>query len=163
MKLARTNLLRRTVMWAAGVVLVVSVAAWVVSLFSVKWLDAGFPALSVSLDNGVMQIHNHGPSGPSSRPGWHALGHDRPRLWWPSGVEWVEWVRAPDGTLFFDVFVPLWIPGAAAAILLAPTWFAAHRERRRCQLHSCTTCRYDLTGITGPCPECGGEKQECRA
>jgi len=60
-------------------------------------------------------------------------------------------------------YVPSW-PGLLAdalvfaAILAAIHQFAAASRRwRRRRARRCEACAYDLTGITGPCPECGKE------
>lgn len=53
---------------------------------------------------------------------------------------------------FFEVAIPLWIP---LAFFAAIAW----RLRRGDGLIHipgvCPSCSYDLTGIAGPCPECG--------
>jgi hypothetical protein len=146
---------RRIVISTAVMVLVVSAAAWMVSFFSVTWLEPGFPALRVSLSRGVLWIHNQGAMGPSAVSGWRVHGWDWSLRWWHGGLGFVEWTRGKDGVPFFGLLVPLWMPAAAAALVLACTWFVGRSSRRNAGAGLCPTCAYDLTGITGPCPECG--------
>ena len=58
-------------------------------------------------------------------------------------------------------FLPLW-PGLlgntifyATPILLLLTATRLHRRARRRRKNRCVACNYDLSGIAGPCPECG--------
>jgi hypothetical protein len=61
-------------------------------------------------------------------------------------------------------WLPIWTGlvldvGAAAALWCTLAWAAAGwRRRRRTRRGRCPTCGYDLTGIDGVCPECGGER-----
>ncbi len=53
---------------------------------------------------------------------------------------------------------PLWIPLAIAFTMLtisARPWFLRARTASRLRRGRCTACGYDLTGLTGRCPECG--------
>ena len=52
---------------------------------------------------------------------------------------------------------PIWFVAAAAALVLGPMWFVGRKVRRWRDAGRCPSCGYDLTGTTGPCPECGGE------
>jgi len=53
---ARTSLLRRIVMWAAGVVLVVCVAGWVVSLANVHYGHSS--GMGIGFGKGELCVHN---------------------------------------------------------------------------------------------------------
>ncbi len=70
MKRTRTSVLRRAVMWAAGVVLVVSVVAWLVSLFGVYWTPAEESGWAVGLNSGAYWASR----GPHGNPiGWYLV------------------------------------------------------------------------------------------
>ena len=58
------------------------------------------------------------------------------------------------------VGVPLWMFFLLGLALTTPA--ILHMRRMRLD-QLCPTCAYDLTGITGPCPECGREKRESEA
>ena len=45
-----------------------------------------------------------------------------------------------------------------AAILALPLSLVPLRRRLRARRGRCPKCNYDLAGLTGPCPECGGER-----
>lgn len=49
-----------------------------------------------------------------------------------------------------------WILGLLA---LATVLWLVFRPRRKPQPEACAKCGYDLTGKTGPCPQCGSEKR----
>jgi hypothetical protein len=148
-------------MWTAGVVLGLSVAAWVVSLFCVCWLQAGYPAQSIALDRGLLIWHNQGAMGPTAKPGLSIYGLGRPRFWWPDGPRQRQWVRASrdEQVIYFYYFVlPLWMPALGAMLLLGGGYLAGGRGRLRVDAGLCPTCNYDLTSIDGVCPECGSER-----
>lgn len=46
---------------------------------------------------------------------------------------------------------------AWASLLFAPGWIRSAARRRR---GACVQCGYELSGITGPCPECGGDREQ---
>lgn len=132
----------RIVTRTAATVLAVLLAAWLVSLaWPVSW-----------------QARNGGGI---------ALVHHRMYIWvrepWMPDAAWQLRLEYRDqGSLdrprWGDAWVhlPLSIPAAAASTVLAASWLASTRARRR-QIGAgiCPSCAYDLTGLTGPCPECG--------
>lgn len=61
----------------------------------------------------------------------------------------------PTGPAFV---LPMWIP-LAISIVLACLVVARLASAPRRSAENCVSCAYDLTGITGPCPECGKERQ----
>jgi hypothetical protein len=148
MRRTRTDELRREVMCAAGAVLALSVALWVASLWGIRWEAKG--GESVLLSGGwVMAVDMGYPQGPA---GWHMRRFHWP-LSWPEGVlcEWTARRKI--------VWVPLWIPAYAAALVLVPMWLVGRSRRRKHPGVLCPSCAYDLTSITGPCPECGSERE----
>jgi len=136
----RNSLLRRVVMWTARVVLVVSVAGWVASLHYWEW-NAG-PRAIVRLAVGELRV----------------LGGEEKATRWRDKVTGVQVLRFPSGTSW-EVVLPLWIPTAAATSAHVATYFVSRRSRRWRCAGRCSACGYDLTGITGPCPECGSERE----
>jgi hypothetical protein len=100
-------------------------------------------------------------------------------FWWPDGFQWSvgsfanrgrPYWRLPVQNRFLGfvgsypqsgltaIHLPLWIPASAAAIVLVPLGLVEMTTRRRLREGACRSCAYDLTGITGPCPECGKER-----
>lgn len=65
-----------------------------------------------------------------------------------------DWIRELSGLPSY-VAIPLW--AIAVPFVLGAVWFF-WRGRRPLPGH-CRKCGYDLTGITGPCPECGLEER----
>jgi hypothetical protein len=140
----RTSLLRRTVMWAAGVVLVVSVAAWVVSLWAPQWdAGSGFSLYlmwgdAIAFVPGFSDYSTFG-FGDFDVPDWSLPQLD----------------HTPSRTM---ILIPLWLPALIAAVAYTATFLAGRLHQRQVRLGGCHTCGYHLTGITGPCPECGSER-----
>jgi len=60
---------------------------------------------------------------------------------------------------------PIWRGLAAGTVVFSLVILAVHQvagnanRLRRPRLGRCSYCGYDLTGITGPCPECGTERR----
>jgi len=159
MKCTRTSLLRRVVMWAAGVVLVVSVGACAASLFRVGWQsDDG--AFNIEAEGGFLIVFNH--ASPQPPTGWRCEGVRLHLRWWPrsgSGF-WSTSAGHPSGVpRLWMVYIPLWMPLLASGLALWSTFLIGRTARLRTVRGLCPTCRYDLTGITGPCPECGKERE----
>jgi hypothetical protein len=81
-------------------------------------------------------------------PGWHIDGRRCAPAW-----SWKVGWGAELGTS--HVTVPLYIPFALSAL---PTAFLFYRDRRSVRWARegrCVWCGYDLSGVRGPCPECG--------
>jgi len=137
--------MRRTVMWAAGVVVGFSALAMAISLFNVwyTWKTE----LIVHLCGGGLFV-----SGMESSfgPGFHSGGFMEFSGWsW-----WPDLDRSPPGGEWW-LEVPLWMPAAASALVLAPGMVMSRARLGRSRGGHCGSCGYDLTGITGPCPEFG--------
>lgn len=149
MKRNRTSLIRRVVMWTARVVLVLSIAIWCLSLFWVSWTAQG--TLTLSLESGFVYIE----SPTVWDPGWDLRGYRHPR-WWASDIH-IVLVTFPDAPTAGSAYLPIWPAAAIAAIVLIGTGVTGRGGRIRARGCRCKACAYDLTGITGPCPECGKE------
>jgi hypothetical protein len=92
------------------------------------------------------------PAGSRPRHGaWH--GHSTPTdvLWWP------HYASVGKPAYLREIWVPLWIPFAAAALPTGLLWRAQLRRRRRVRVGLCPACGYDRAGIApdAACPECG--------
>jgi hypothetical protein len=147
-KRIRTSLVRRVVMWAAGVVLVVSVAGWLLSLACVG-CESPFGEFWVT--RGELALFGY------RRQQWHFFSEG----FAPPLFQWPRWRPGVNGA-FWLLVIPLWMPASSAGIVLGLGWRRARsvqRRRVRTQLGLCPSCRYDLSGITGPCPECGNERE----
>jgi hypothetical protein len=85
---------------------------------------------------------------PSPGPGWHLYTEARTPGW-----DWdLQWSADAHSCL---VLVPLYIP---FTLLALPTAFLFHRDRRSVRWPRegrCVGCGYDLSGVSGKCPECG--------
>ncbi len=140
-------------MWMAVVVLVASIVGWSASYFAVQW--TGRSEVAVALRAGELRVSSwaslvdlgeYGEHSPLPRRGWQASPFRWPRIW-----RWrPTWLSASGVWL---VSLPLWIPAAAAAVVLGVAWRGGRRARARAG--RCEHCGYDLTGIVGACPECG--------
>jgi hypothetical protein len=88
-------------------------------------------------------------------PGWHVAGFSWPWEWSAlpkaDGIPW----RAQGGY----VKAPLLFCAATAALFTGGPALAEWFERVRLSRAGRCLCGYDLTGITGPCPECGKERK----
>jgi len=157
-KRTRTSLFRRAVMWAAGVVLVVSVAGWVASVSVPDWFPlVDGPPIHVGLNSGCVRAHSVVQVRPASTV---EIAMDAPSWLWPGQSGFVECFReVKTGKLLWGVVLPLWIPATFACALLYCLRRAEACTRERACVGICPTCGYDLTGITGPCPECGKERE----
>jgi len=78
-------------------------------------------------------------------PGPITAGRVGPLGWWPA---------LPSGSAFRAVYVPLWLPLAAAWIPTGLAWSSLRRRTAHPWL--CDTCGYDLTSLDPAdlCPEC---------
>jgi hypothetical protein len=64
----------------------------------------------------------------------------------------------PAGGWRCNLAIPLW---ASFCVLLVPTIWLFYRDRRRVRWSRegrCVGCGYDLSGVSGKCPECGREQ-----
>ena len=54
--------------------------------------------------------------------------------------------------------LPLWMPLALFALVFWFVWRIGRQRRQAALAGHCPTCRYDLTGLDGVCPECGNSQ-----
>ncbi|MCC7387300.1 MAG: hypothetical protein IT431_00885 [Phycisphaerales bacterium] len=150
---------RRVVMLAAGVVLAISSAAWVTSLFRVHWASPIAPGRfgpplrqtpNASLENGLAIFCNE----QTTVSGWQAWGFSREHYWWPKS-KFFYYVHPRNRGPRWGICIPLWIPAACSGLTLGGLLVIGRRGRALARKGHCPTCNYDLTGITGVCPECG--------
>jgi hypothetical protein len=146
-KHTRTNLLRRIVTWAAGVVLVVSVAAWVVSIFGAEWRAGS--RLLLSLAGGEIQAL----AGEVDAIGWE---YDSAGLIWP--VWRLPFLIDLGGGYLWGLVVPLWVPASLAGVTFGTMCRLRRRGGAGTGERHCGAYGYDLTGIIGRCPECGARQ-----
>lgn len=158
------SLLRRIVMCTAGVVLVLSALGLWVSASETRWnpQNPGAGAVGVGLVRGSLEMHNWMPFGRGPDAGEFSCVHRYPRnWWWPDQSGFVLSHQTSRG-IRWSVMIPLWIPAAGAALVLVAGFSFGRRARARARVRRglCPACGYDLTGIHGVCPECGG--RDCR-
>lgn len=115
-----------------------------VSLWGVTW--QGESGVSVILMWGTLGAHNL--LDPTS-VGWRVRGFEWPM---PAWLWHIDVSISQDG---FLLSVPLWIPAAAAVLVIAAVWGERWRRRIRFAKGLCPACCYDCSGIMGRCPECG--------
>ncbi len=99
--------------------------------------QSGWPALSMESENGTEQPFSRGISPPAFVP-----TIELPRRWIPLMPIPLAFAI---NTTFYAAIVP-------AGSLIAGS---VRRWNRRAR-GRCPACRYDLAGVDGPCPECGG-------
>jgi hypothetical protein len=123
-----------------GATLVASTHAWV-AFKGYRWL------LSVG-DGGILVERCNVYMGPNPlEPGWH----------WDfqsSGTQWLSW---PSRSQWGGAYVPLWVPLLTVAAATAALWYLDRRSVRWSHEGRCVGCGYDLSGVSGKCPECGRE------
>ena len=87
---------------------------------------------------------------------------DRPVGWsvyeYPTGWPKVVWRWSPrvlwgKGSVFLEL--PLYIPFTLLALPAAFLFYRDRRHVRWAREGRCVWCGYDLSGVTGTCPECG--------
>jgi hypothetical protein len=149
MRRTRTILLRRAVICAAGL-FVFALGLSLTSAFFVLWSPDGYNA--VTLYDGQASVMGCG-QGPW-QPGW--------RFGEFSGIDWEgpSWHVASRNN--YVIQLPMWIPMAFAGVALvtsAALWRRDCSYNTRARRGRCLSCGYDLSGITGPCPECGKERK----
>ena len=144
----RTSLLHRVVMWAAGVVLVTSVVAWcpaggLAASWHPRdeswWIGVGDGCIWGGCPHWMGETM--GLPG-IRRPWYDSLG------WWPDFWASERWWAGR---------LPLWMPATGSLLVLSAGLLTCWRERAWTRQGRCPSCAYDLTGITGPCPECGAK------
>jgi hypothetical protein len=98
---------------------------------------------------------------PELPQGWSISDFPDPPIWrWLFGQDLLGYHTNQKMPGRWAFVAPLWMPSTGAAGVLAALWFVAHAGRRGRQLAGkCTGCGYDLSGLTGPCPECGKERE----
>jgi hypothetical protein len=156
---------RRLVIWTAAAVLALSLAGWVMSLWKPqvalarpRWTRIGLLFGGVEVHRTVLPLNARG--WPSSVDFYH--------MWWPyarldraSIVVDMSQFKLRSGVVGM-IFVPMWMPVAASSVAL----MVAHKGssgRKHPRTGHCRSCGYDITGITGPCPECGQEGEPGRS
>jgi len=156
-------MIRKTLTILSLVGLVASVAAWVVSYFSVSYCweiapytpsatttEAKANARAIDLQRGGFRwrytyVH------PVARSEWLGLSvrSTSSTSTGPQGLHWLPYYSGG----WRQLFIPLWLPavifGAACVGLRQPS------RRKRRKLGLCTNCGYDLRGSSEKCPECG--------
>jgi hypothetical protein len=140
-------------MWAAGVVLVLSVAAWFVSLKEREWHP--WSRVGCWLSRGELAVYWGAPD----MMAWE-FDYD--------GLRWARW-RLPtlrfrednyfyigrrDGACWMFT-LPLWLLASCGGLVLGGGAVIGWRHSRNAHDDRCPTCGYDLIGIDGVCPECG--------
>lgn len=133
-------MVRRITNWIAGVVLGLSVVAWAASYAESSWvsLPGGFGVL---LDSGGLYV-SQGNAVRGVNPFGTGVGTIGPTVLFTK----------------HDFVLPLWLAMMVAATVLWGMWRFGLEERRRAMVGQCIRCGYDLAGIEGVCPECGGER-----
>lgn len=129
-------MVRRVINWVAGVVLGLSVVAWAASYTESSWvrLHSGYGVL---LDGGGVYV-SRGLAVPVVNPyGGPGVGSTA--------------VYSKQ-----DFVIPLWLTLTLSLAAMWGVWRFGLEERRRAVERQCAGCGYDLEGIAGVCPECGG-------
>jgi hypothetical protein len=89
--------------------------------------------------------------------GWRSPARTVQFDYLPGGIADMEpgwaWGFKLDTGPQWHVAIPLWLPFVVAVAFAAGLWRLDRRRPPGC----CARCGYDLTGITGACPECGGK------
>jgi len=142
---------RRWPFWVCScATIVVGALAW--SSWS-KWIGVGRdPLVFVSLHSGSLGVLVDLKPDLDASSRWQFTaadsGRPRPGRWFPK--VYTDYGHNP-GAL--GVLLPMWM--IAVPLILASAWL--HWRSRRPLVGHCR-CGYDLAGIEGPCPECGGER-----
>lgn len=93
-------------------------------------------------------------------------GNKQLSSFWEEGIPIPKWAGRPRQFQQNNVRLPVIVIGwgllVDSAVFAAPIGaiilgVAALKRRRRARLNCCANCGYDLGGICGLCPECGGD------
>jgi hypothetical protein len=148
-------------MWAAGIVLGLSVAGMCASTLGLTWSSHNRRAAKVELElsSGSIVVRNRVPPSPDSPFAGHGnligLSEAPPHWLWPERSRFVSIDSQSSGRTLWVAVLPLWMPTALAATVLGCVWHPGQIRTLRADRGHCPTCNYDLTGIDGVCPECG--------
>jgi hypothetical protein len=141
---------RAAMKWAGVVLCAVMLVSWGASRwFLINITNVGEYSTLAQLSAGEVSVTwfqgraRHWPG-----PGWHIEGERRIPEWrWK--VRWSTELRIQ------QIAVPLYLP---LAVLALPTVWLFYRDRRSVRWSRegrCAGCGYDLSGVSGKCPECG--------
>lgn len=159
MKLSRRarSVIRRSVMWASGMVCVLLVAAWVTSLWWTIFRMAQFGD-AIGLKSGAIfylwtteakraSLVQRFGSDAEMHWDWYGGARKTPVEWWPP-VGWVS--RGGRASVTIMLWPAAVVSGVSAGCLLVI-------GRRGPRVGHCAACGYDLGGLAGgrACPECG--------
>jgi hypothetical protein len=148
----RARALRR----GATFLLVASLGVWGLSLvWSARWVSPrSTGGLHAEFNPGWIDLRNFYSYGLVVEPGWyHGWG-----AWWNHHLFVLPALRTgalDDGSLGWYAIVPHWFLAASAAMLTAGSHLLVLRQRRLDSEGCCARCGYDLSGLSGACPECG--------
>src|SRR5262249_26518553 len=139
--------------WVGAGLCAVMLASWGASRWIlIKVTHVGeYSSLAGVSNGGIFVLWFRGSARHWPGPGWHIDGER-------CGPAW-RWRAGWDTELGITrVAIPLYTP---FTLLGLPTAFLFHRDRRSVRWARegrCVWCGYDLSGVTGPCPECGREE-----
>ena len=147
--------LRKTIKWGGAAVMVLLVAAWVVSLWWTVSCSARSGLYSGSLYAGALVVtcsQVNEPTPPSSVWLVEPREEPGPLVWWFGRAH-----GGANGEWYEIIFVPLWVLIACVLLPTAFAWRFDFLARRRARLNLCPRCNYDRAGIAknAKCPECG--------
>ncbi len=140
--------IRRVIKWAAVVLLVLTIAGWVLTRSSgVTAVVSGWVA--VYFGEGTVAVYSVRSVVPSQviyGPQF-SRAHGAP-------AQAFSWTRTPSR---WQVMVPTWFMALATSLVLLGAWHLDTRSRRRPKVGLCSRCSYDREGIApdAACPECG--------
>ncbi|MCC6676062.1 MAG: hypothetical protein IT436_02855 [Phycisphaerales bacterium] len=142
---------RKLVKWGGAVLLLLTAAAWIVSMFGGLYIST-YPRKKVGWSLGISAAR-----GAIAVSLVRAVPRPTEIIWDPFQVGFysiwkVDW--RVDVNLKY-ARVPLWMPGLFFAAASGIAWRLDIRDHRRG--HHCPSCSYDRSGLApaAPCPECG--------
>ena len=152
--------------WIAVGALVLLATCWLAGGWLSVLLEytAGSQSWTVQLGGGIVATCHaeFGTVPPPSPDGWHYE-------WRSKGSQAIGWklipaykdFSIPQARVQIRVLeVPLYIPFALLALPTAFLFYRDYRDRRSVRWARegrCVGCGYDLSGVSGKCPECGRE------